>query len=89
VDSRAAGTDKGTRKCKFEIDRLWQWNGIRRIRIRANRQCIGFLQSTPELYKNYSKSCLLALDSRVSALGSNSLAGFFDITGPICARSAN
>jgi len=29
VDSRAAGTDKGTRKCKFEIDQLLQWNGVR------------------------------------------------------------
>jgi len=44
VDSRAAGTDKGTRKCKFEIDRLLQWNRIRLIRIRANRRCIGFLE---------------------------------------------
>ena len=49
MDSRPAGADKRARMCKFKIDQLLQWNGIRLIRIRANRQCIGFLQSTPEL----------------------------------------
>jgi hypothetical protein len=44
VDSRAAGTDKGTRKCKFEIDRPLQWNGISLIRIPANRASVSSSQ---------------------------------------------